>query len=279
LNPWLETVGVILVALVGIYLGRRFSRLKNPYWTIGYFLSLSLLAILVMTIYNEELLFLPPFSWLTAGRVRFVVLCLAATMGLTTPLSRLSRKFEKVTIAFLMVVVVTWFSVFPFLFPALIQNRLTNLKTRINAEGICFQTTDYTCGPAAAVTALTKLGLTANEGEIAVLSRTSPMAGTLPDCLYRAIQNRYGDDGLKCQYRHFDSVKQLKNTDVALAVVKQTFLLNHCVAVLEVSDSTVTVADPAFGRRSMSHEQFEKVWSFSGITMTRDTAPKMAQSI
>lgn len=279
MNPWLETIGVIMVALIGIYLGRTFSRLKGPYWTIGYFLSLGLLAILVMTIYNEELLFLPPFSWLTAGRVRFVVLCLAATMGLTTPLSRLSRKFEKVTISFIMVVVVTWFSVFPFLFPALIQNRLANLKTRINAEGICFQTTDYTCGPAAAVTALTKLGLPAHEGEIAVLSRTSPIAGTLPDCLYRAIQNRYGDYGLKCQYRHFDSVKQLKNADVVLAVVKQTFLLNHCVAILDVSDSTVTIADPALGRRSMSHEQFEKVWRFSGITMTRDTAQSIAQSI
>lgn len=279
MNPWLETIGVILVAVIGICLGRRFSRLKGLYWTTGYFFALGLLAILVLTIYNEKLTFMPPFSWITAGRVRFVILCLAATMGLTTPLSRLTRKFEKVTIAFLMVVVVTWFSVFPFLFPALIQDRLANLKTRINAEGICFQTTDYTCGPAAAVTALNRLGLSAQEGEIAVLSRTSPIAGTLPDCLYRALQNRYGQYGLKCQYRHFDSVKQLKGTDVALAVVKETFMLNHCVAILEVSDHMVTIADPAFGRKSMTHEQFEKVWRFSGITMTRDTAQPMARSI
>jgi predicted double-glycine peptidase len=50
----------------------------------------------------------------------------------------------------------------PFLVPALIKERLSNLTTRLDSNGICYQSTDYTCGPAAAVTALRRLGLQAD---------------------------------------------------------------------------------------------------------------------
>ena len=151
-----------------------------------------------------------------------------------------------------------------------VKDELSNLKTIVNTNGICFQTTDYTCGPAAAVTALGKLGLSASEGEIAVLSHSSPVAGTLPACLRTALQNRYGADGLKSQYRHFDSIAQLRNAGITLAVVRDAFLSDHCVTVLEVSDRMVTIADPVLGKTLMSHEQFEKIWRFSGIVLKRE---------
>ena len=271
MNPWLETVGVVLVALLGVFLGIVFSRFRKPYWMLGYFLSLLLIAMLVATRYVGSLAFVPPFFWITAGRVKFVVFSLAVTIGLTTPLSRLPRKFEKVAVCILMVMVVVWFSVLPFLVPALIRGHLANLTTRVDSNGICFQSTDYTCGPAAAVTALRKLGLSAHEGELAVLSHTSPVAGTLPWCLYTALQNRYGAEGLRCQYRRFDSVGQLKHAGVTLVVVRDTLLSDHCVAVLEVSDRRVTVADPVLGKKSLSYKQFEKIWRFTGIALNLDS--------
>jgi len=118
---------------------------------------------------------------------------------------------------------------------------------------------------------LRKLGLPAHEGEIAVLSHTSPVTGTFPRCLYTALQNRYASDGLKCQYRHFDSLRQLKAAGLTLAIVRDKLLSDHCVAVLEVSDWTVSIADPVVGRRLMSHKQFEKIWRFSGIVLKRDS--------
>lgn len=272
MNPWLETVGIIIVALLGIFLGRAFSRLRKACWTLGYFLPLVLIAMLVAARCDDKLTFTPPFFWLTTGRVKFVVLCLAVTMGLTTPLSRLPRRCEKRIICILMGVVVVWFSVLPFLVPALIKDHLSNLKTRVDSNGICFQTKDYTCGPAAAVTALIKLGLPASEAEIAVLSHSSPVTGTLARCLSTALQNRYRADGLKCQYRRFDSISQLKNTGVTLAVVRDAFLRDHCVAVLEISDRMVTIADPVSGKKLMSHKQFGKIWRFTGIVLKRNAA-------
>jgi hypothetical protein len=271
MNPWLETIGVVIVTLSGFCLGRLFSRLRRPYWVLSYLLSVALIVILVTVRCTNSVAFVPPFCWLTAGRVRFVTLSLAATMGLATPLSRLPYRCEKVLICILMTVVVGWFSVMPFLAPALIKDRLSNLRTRVDAKGICFQSTDYTCGPAAAVTALRNLGFEAHEGEIAVLSHSSPVAGTLPGCLYTALQDRYGAEGLICRYRHFDSVGQLREAGVTLAVVKDAFLSDHCVAVLGVSDQMVIVADPVLGRQLMSHKEFERIWRFSGIALKRDS--------
>ena len=270
MNPWVETAGVVLIAVLGVLLGRVFSGLRKHYWLLGYFLPLALIAILVLVRFNNTLRFAQPFCWIATGRIKFVILSLVVTMGLTVPLSRLPRKCERILVCILMAGVVIWFSVLPFLVPALIKNHLSNIKTRLNSNGICFQTTDYTCGPAAAVTALGRLGLPADEGEIAVLSHTSPVAGALPACLSSALQRRYGPVGLRCQYRRFNSIEQLRNAGLTLAMVRDSFLLDHCLAVLEVSEHTITVADPVTGTKLMSHEQFEKIWRFSGIVLERD---------
>jgi len=269
--PWFETIGVVFVAFVGVVFGRLFSRLKKPYWTLGYFLPLLLILSLVIARYNNLFTLTLPCLWLTAGRIKFVILSLTVTMGLVTVLSRLPRRLERVLVSILITVVVIWFSILPFVVPILVKDHLSNLRTMVDSNGICFQTTAYTCAPAAAVTALRKLGLPAQEGELAVLSHTSPFTGTLPWCLYTALQNRYRADGLECQYRIFDSTAQLKDAGVILAVVKDAFLLDHCVAIIDVSDKIITVADPVMGRILMPHEQFEKIWRFSGIVLKRNT--------
>ena len=269
MNPWFETTGVVLIALFGVFTGRVCSRLRKPYWVVGYILPVVLIAMLAMIRFNSALYFVPPFSWITFGRVRFVVLSLAVSMGLTVPLSRLPYKIEKLIVCILMAGFVTWFSVLPFLVPALIKERLSNLQTRFDKNGICRQTTDFTCGPAAAVTALGKLGLKADEGELAVLSFSSPVIGTLPTCLTSALQDRYKADGLSCQYRRFDSIDDLRKAGVTLAVVREAFLLDHCIAVLGVSDDAVTVADPVTGSQLMPCKQFEKIWRFCGIVLQR----------
>jgi predicted double-glycine peptidase len=271
MGPSFEIVGVILVSVLSILLGRFFSGFRRPYWTFGYFIPVALIIFLIIARLNDTLCFARPFCWFVAGRSRFVILSLAICMGLTVPLSRLPRRFEKVLVCVLMLVFVTWFSVMPFLFPLLIKDKLLSKATRFDTDGICRQTTEYTCGPAAAVTALETLGLTANEGEIAVLSHSSPVVGTLPTLLCSALENRYSSEGLRCQYRRFNSIEQLKKTGVTLVVIKEGFLLDHCIVVLEVLDDAVAVADPVTGKELIPIEQFEKIWRYSGIILKRNT--------
>ena len=195
--------------------------------------------------------------------------CSLHVYDLTAPLSRLPRRCERVLLCILMIVVVTRFCVLPFLVPALIRERLSNLETRFDPDGICLQTTEFTCAPAAAVTALRRLGLPAEEGRIAALSYSSPVSGTIPTFLCSALRNLYGSAGLKCEYRRFDSVDQLSDAPITLAVVKNAFLRDHCMAILDISADTVTAADPVMGIKSIRRDQFEKIWRFSGIVLER----------
>ena len=270
MNPWLETAGVALIAVLGMAVGVASRQIRRPYWILGYVLSLVLIAILLLG-RSTAVHFTPPFSWLVATRVRFVLIALATTLGLTTPLSRLPRAWEKVGACLLMGAVLVRFSLMPFLMPALLEDKLAQLPTTIDDNGVCLQATRYTCGPAAAVTALLRLGLPANEGQIAILAHASPTVGTLPACLSQALQKQYAAEGLRCHYRTFDSVAQLAKSGITLAVVRSALLKDHCVTVLGVSDKAVIVADPMTGIAAVPHEQFQAIWRFSGIVLSRSS--------
>jgi len=220
------------------------------------------------------------FFWFATDWPRFMVLSPAIAMGLTTPMSRIRFKTGKVATCAVMIIFVLCFTVSPFLIPALLKDEHSRLRTNIDRNGICLQTTDYTCGPAAAVTALGKLGLHGSEGEIAVLSNTSPTGGTLPWSLCTALQRRYGKNGLSCRYRNFATIEELKDAGVVLVIVKEAFMLDHWVAVLNVSDRMIVLADPGIGKRLMRPKQFEKIWRFCGIVLDRPaTRALITQSI
>jgi len=274
MSAWLETIGVILICLLGVALGKVFSGLRRPGWVWGYVIPLVLVSILLITKFAVSLAFVPPLSWIFAGRLKFVVLSVAVTMGLTTPLSRLNHRYERFTVGVIMFVIVFWFCIMPFLSPVFIKGNLQRLNTTFDTEGIAYQSTGYTCAPAAAVTALRKLGLQAREGELALLAHTSPVAGTLPFTLQKALQQRYAGQGLKSRYRYFNSVSQLEDAGLTLAVIKDTLLTDHCVAVLDVSDNIVTIADPVLGKRSISRKRFGKIWRYTGIVLKRETSKK-----
>ena len=76
---------------------------------------------------------------------------------------------------------------------------------------------------------------------------------------------------MKCRYQRFDSIEQLKKTGITLVVIKEGFMLDHCIVVLEVLDNAVAVADPVTGRELIPIEKFEKIWRYSGIILERDT--------
>ena len=272
MQAYLETIGVLGVAILGLMAGKVFSKLRRPYWLGGYFLSLILTSILILPHLYYSTQFMPLLSILLAGRIRFIILGFAISVGLVGPIDRLPYRLEQVLVCILMSVVIGWFTVMPFLAPALLHDSHASMKTNINSQGICFQSTDYTCGPAAAVTALYKFGIKADEGQLAILAHTSPVIGTLPKCLADALTRQYADDGLECDFKFFDSIDQLKEDDVTLVVVKDHFLADHCIAVLNVDDETVTVADPVLGKCVISRKDFAEEWRFSGISIKRNPA-------
>jgi len=269
MNLWLEGIFAALFAGAGVLLGCWFSRLRKPYWMFGYFIPLGLVLVYGVAVHLPTLSFTPPVSWMMMGKRKFAIMGFIAAMVLTTPLSRLPKKRDRILVSVLMVCIIFSRSIWPFIEPAFDRKELAHLQTHIEPEGICLQTTDYTCGPAAAVTALHKLGLPADEGEIAILSETSSIGGTPPDMLAEALQDKYGRDGLIAECRPFKDVSELKQTGITLAVVKYSFLVDHWVSVLQVTDSEVIVGDPLGGLVKMSWADFAQRWRYIGIVLKR----------
>ncbi len=270
MQPWLETLGIVILAFLGLALGLGTSRLRKPYWIFGYALPL-LPVVMVGLVRNiNRLRFVLPFSLISAGRNEFAISAFAVPMLFGTLIPRLPKKREKILTSVLLAVASVYFFIFPFLVPALIRNRLENLQTVMLNDGICLQSTNYTCGPAAAVTALHQLGIEAKEGKLAVLAHSTPQLGTPDDLLAQAIEKRYGAEGVRCTYRYFSSIAQLKETCPTIAVVKFAFFVDHYVTVLEVSDDLVTIADPLAGEEKLNYEEFAKKWRFIGIVVERN---------
>ena len=52
-------------------------------------------------------------------------------------------------------------------------------------------------------------------------------------------------------------------------VVKNALLTDHCVAVMDYDDNTVTVADPMVGMMLIPRSQFTQQWRNYGIILQR----------
>jgi predicted double-glycine peptidase len=139
----------------------------------------------------------------------------------------------------------------------------------VDRDGVCRQSNGYTCGPAAAVTALRQFGITAEEGDLAVLARTSDALGTPPDVLANVLKRRYRDEGIAAHYRYMRDLSEVKPGDVFIAVVYFDFTTDHYVTVIEVHDDRLVVGDPLSGKRFMSREAFLNIWQRTGVVLRR----------
>jgi predicted double-glycine peptidase len=234
----------------------------------AYLVALAILCLFGIERYTVGLELVPPFCWVAAGRMRYVLAAFVGPVLLLTPAAKLPRRRDKVLIGVFTGLFLIGFVTLPFLLPTLVRPVLAALSTKIDPDGVCIQQTSYTCGAAAAVTGLRKLGLPAQEGQLAIWSHTSQF-GTTPDELAAALNSHYERQGLAVRYRRFKSVSDLREPSVTLAVVKYDVLTDHFVTVLAVTDQAVIVGDPLSGRVEYSYDDFAKVWRFSGIALSR----------
>jgi hypothetical protein len=185
----LQCVGVVLLAVVGGLAGWWFSRRRGPVWLLGFFLPLVILLMIGATRRWYPLGLMPPFQWLVAGRKQFMLIAPLSTMVMMTPILRLPKARTRVLAGLFVPLFVVQSSIMPVLLPQLERGALTKLKTRIDRDGICRQSTDYTCGPAAAVTALRAIGISATESELALLPRPAGPPAPSPTCLQTPWRN------------------------------------------------------------------------------------------
>jgi hypothetical protein len=168
MNAWMETVGAIAMAGIGFGLGKRCGRLPGHRWMVGFFLPMGVILLYGLGWRFPMLGMAPLVSWFTLGRAKFAIMGLFIALLLATLRERTPRGGDRRALVLLLVAFVGGMSIWPYLAPVFNRRLLTSLTTQINRDGICLQSTDYTCGPASAVTALRRLGLSAEEGQLAI---------------------------------------------------------------------------------------------------------------
>jgi ABC-type bacteriocin/lantibiotic exporter with double-glycine peptidase domain len=160
--------------------------------------------------------------------------------------------------------------VLPYLMPAFEYETYRKMKTVVDSSGVCMQSNGWDCGPAAAVTVLRKLGLPAEEGELAIASHTSALAGTHIESMRAAIEDCYKAQGVHCEYRSFESVAAMRGMEPLMATTKFAFMVDHFVAVLAVHENEIEIGDPLQGRVTMSISSFAKIWRKGALVVTRN---------
>lgn len=137
-----------------------------------------------------------------------------------------------------------------------------DLRGRLGDDGICRQTTAWSCAPAAAVMFLDRHGIPADEREMAVLCASRPGLGGTSECgIARGLRRKM--PGRRVEATAPGRLEDLPTP--SLVSVRLNWLVNHCVMVEGLDAEGVKVADPIDGRRTVPRELFLREWTGSAI--------------
>lgn len=238
---WLSVCGLAIVLLFGIILARRVP-------AIGY---------------------LPQMLLLGQSRIAEILFCGLAPLlfGILCP--HLPNRRQRRIVSVFAVLASIYLGLacqIEFLF---VYHRLADLDTWVE-DKVCLQTTPYTCGAAAAVSALYQYDIMAEESALALASRTTPSIGTTECLLAEGIEALYANQGISCRIRRFDSTEQLKGNCPVIAVVKFRLGVDHFVTVLESTNTEIVIADPMVGKLILSPDDFAQKWRYAGILIRKN---------
>lgn len=269
MNPWIETLIAILACLISAWICSRVARFESAGWWLAYLIPLTVVVGYGVFVRRPDLALHPALSWILIGRWRYTLVGVAVAGLLSTLRAKLPKPQDRRALLALTVVTLVYVSLWPTLASAFNQEYLRSLRTQIDRDGVCRQHTDYTCGPAAAVTALLRVRIRADEGDLAVQARTSTATGTPPDVLAQTLNRQFGRQGVQATLRRIDSLDELRRCGLTLVVLNYSLIADHWMCVFRVTDESVIVGDPVSGRTRMSHAEFLRRFRRIGIVISR----------
>jgi hypothetical protein len=130
-----------------------------------------------------------------------------------------------------------------------------------DATGTLCQTTGITCAAAAASMLLYRSGIRISEGELAELAHTSPIQGTAPYALARAVDIAARRHGLRGRIQRVDYARAWRLGHPFLAFVNRPGEGGHALCVLKADSIRVWTIDPLSGTpETVPRAQFIAAW-------------------
>ena len=139
------------------------------------------------------------------------------------------------------------------------------------SDGVCIQSSPYTCGASAMVTLLSQYGIESTEGEMARLTETIPFKGVsnfqavagLNRKLIEVNSNFTG----KLKVYSDDEIDEIQTP--CLTAIKYSLFFDHMICVLKIKQDFVEIADPLKGQRTMTRKKFLDQWRNVNIEMIK----------
>ena len=132
-------------------------------------------------------------------------------------------------------------------------------------NGVCMQSTSYTCVAASLVTLLNAYEVPTTETEMARLSRTEEGNGTTDTRAVNALEQKLAGRGVEVRYETMDYDRLQEVDKPCLVATAYGYFVSHMVPVLSADKDAVVLGDPLTGRRTLSVAEFRKIWRARGI--------------
>ena len=258
-QEWLTSLLLIgapaLCLRTGAWANRRSARCRNAAVVSGISIALAAAAA-----------HYPPFRdvagpWLSFPGGEGVLACLGASVLLGVAWSERQRDSSRLIrvsatgLIFLLLAGLSSGSLFGHYFG---QKLCANYP---DARGALQQTTGITCGPAAASMLLYQSGLHVSEGELAELANTTPLRGTAPYALARAVDLVARRRQMRGCIRRVDYAKAVQLGQPFVAFMNRPSVGGHALCVLKLEEARVRVIDPLSGTREMmTRREFVAEW-------------------
>ncbi len=136
----------------------------------------------------------------------------------------------------------------------------------VRRDGVCQQTTGYTCGAAAAATLLAHYGIAADEREMAERCWTNALTGTDQLCVARGLRQKIAGTGRRVAIATTTYDELVTRGEPAMVTIRWSFLIDHWVVVLEANPERAIVGDPLHGLQKYTRAQFLE--KYRGVTVT-----------
>jgi hypothetical protein len=276
-QEWLCAVAILAAGAtcsrLGDWLGRRSARARNITAAVGLALALGAAAA-----------HYPPLReiagpWLSLPGGEGVLACFGALALLGVAGSDRKRRSSRAvpiaatTLVFLLLIALSSGSLGWHYFG---QRLRANYP---DASGALQQTTGITCAPATASMLLYRSGIRISEGELAELAGTSPLRGTAPYALARAVDGVVRRRGLRAYIQRVDYAGAVHLAHPFVAFVNEPGVGGHALCVLSADPRQARTIDPLSGsQETIPREEFVAEWDPVIIwvgprTDTKDHAP------
>lgn len=245
----------------GQFLIRRGATANNLFtgkdWKSVAFLGLYL-GLLVLALYLPQLQILP-LEWRIYGmQITWTIMrvLLLGFCGLAFIVSWKTAKLQIIAVVLLGLIGLGGFTAAERYFLAPIY---ASLEDNLLPSGIFQQTSNSSCAPAALANVLRRWQINATESSVAKLAGTSRLGTSMPQLIVAA--QGFGMNGLELSPT-WEQMHRINRPGIlATWLYSKTGKAPHAVSLLGMTETTVTIADPAFGKLySLDQTQLERVW-------------------